>query len=542
MAAYMDLTSVGTVRGVAAALLGLMLATYATTTVRFHLSRRDKSGKVAVAPYWIPGARHLFSFIWDVSGFPLYLANRYGWEKPIKFKLGNVGFTVLSNPDLIQALFKNHRHLTARSTTATVASNLLYASPSVVDLYAADDSGINTQPRPGSNVAHENRILYHQVRTHQKFLSSPHLEPWNQRYIERLRRGIERLNIGDEWVGHADLYKFLQLLITRANIESDQGEKLLEFNPDFIEEFWQAKSYGYQYFFGWPRWTMPSAYAVRDRVINTIKKWHAYGLENGDCTSTGPNDPEWEPILGSKNTKARLHYLVGMKAMDAHSRAAEDWGSVFGTNGNTVPSMFWYMYEVLKDPQLLSRLTQEAAPFVSEEGAINFVDLAEQPLLQSVFAEVLRMRTSGLTNRMAEYGDVKYNEYTVPQNEFILIHSDALHYNKEIWERAGRTITTPMTQFQADRFLVPSPAGPVYSIDGLSGIWVPFGGGDRMCPGRHLLKYQMLSTFAYIFTNFDIEMDSRQAQKVKCNRKFSPFGALPPDRPLGFKIRRKMKA
>jgi hypothetical protein len=170
--------------------------------------------------------------------------------------------------------------------------------------------------------------------------------------MEKLRRSVEALNIGDEWMEHADLYKFLQHIITKANIESDQGEKLLELNPNFIEEFWQAKSNAYLYFFGWPRWLIPSAFAVRDRVIDAIKKWHAYGLDHGDYTSTGHNDPEWEPILGSKNTKARLQYLLRMKSMDAHSRAAEDWGMVFG----------YVCFYILSHPLLISAAVLMATP------------------------------------------------------------------------------------------------------------------------------------------------------------------------------------
>jgi cytochrome P450 len=117
--------------------------------------------------------------------------------------------------------------------------------------------------------------------------------------------------------------------------------------------------------------------------------------------------------------------------------------------------------------------------------------------------------------------------------------TDAVHFNEEAWTQAGRPPKIPLKQFDATRFLVPTENGPAFDQDGLNGVWIPFGGGDRMCPGRHLVKLEMLFSFAYIFANYDVELMPMDAEGVQCNMRYAAFGTLPPNVPVPFRIRKK---
>lgn len=76
-------------------------------------------------------------------------------------------------------------------------------------------------------------------------------------------------------------------------------------------------------------------------------------------------------------------------------------------------------------------------------------------------------------------------------------------------------------------------------MEGLAGLWIPFGGGDRMCPGRHLAKLEMLYTFAYLCSNYEFDVSSKDIAKVSTDKGFAPFSVLPPDNTVKFKIRRR---
>lgn len=256
--------------------------------------------------------------------------NRYGWERPIKFKAGGSSFTVIANPSHVVAIYKSSRFLSAKSITERSARYLLDIPSNVIKFYQADDSGMAAEPRKGSQVTHENRILYHQTHTAQKFLASPSLDTMAQRYLRTLHHSIEALHIGTDWVEYPDLYKFCQMTVSRANIEAMTGSKILKLNPNLVADFWDAKQFAPDYFRGWPRWLVPKAFSARDRVIEAIRKWHDYAFANGDYTNTGSQDPDWDPVWGSKYAKVRQQYMLNMKPLTSRVRAAEDWGLMFG--------------------------------------------------------------------------------------------------------------------------------------------------------------------------------------------------------------------
>ena len=67
--------------------------------------------------------------------------------------------------------------------------------------------------------------------------SGQHLDCLNERFLETLGRDLDAMNIGDDWVEYPDLYRFLQLTVTRSSIETVFGSRLLELNPSFVEDF-----------------------------------------------------------------------------------------------------------------------------------------------------------------------------------------------------------------------------------------------------------------------------------------------------------------
>lgn len=74
-----------------------------------------------------------------------------------------------------------------------------------------------------------------------------------------------------------------------------------------------------------------------------------------------------------------------------------------------------------------------------------------------------------------------------------------------------------------------------YSIEGTSGFWLPYGGGDRMCPGRHVAKGFIIGAFAILF---DVELVG-DSFNVRPYLSFYPTGGLYPLGKVPFRIRRK---
>lgn len=222
-------------------------------------------------------------------------------------------------------------------------------------------------------------------------------------------------------------------------------------------------------------------------------------------------------------------------------------------NANVLPCIFWYVVEAIRRPELLTRLLADVTTATSDEtGKIDIQKLGNQALTQSMHAEILRLYIAIFTLRHGEVGPVSFGGYKLKPEDLAVIYSRTGALDDKAWARSGRAPKTPLEQFDAERFLVDHDNLLVenscesankdleFSMSGLSGIWLPFGGGDRMCPGRHYAKTEMMITLALLFNKFDVELMMADTSKVQPNMGFAPFGSLPPTCALPFRIRRKV--
>lgn len=82
---------------------------------------------------------------------------------------------------------------------------------------------------------------------------------------------------------------------------------------------------------------------------------------------------------------------------------------------------------------------------------------------------------------------------------------------------------------------------PIYSVDGLTGAWIPYGGGQTLCPGRHYAKQEMLMTFAILATAFNVEIMHKKDVQTGANMSYCGLSVLQPTGKTPFRIRRRRK-
>ncbi|KAI0594165.1 cytochrome P450 [Biscogniauxia sp. FL1348] len=553
--------------GSALGLLLLICFTYISSTIRFRKALHDGNNKeIPLVPYWLPGIFHAFA-LWDPADFAFRLNKRFGSEKPLQVKAGWLRFFLLSHPEHVKALFRKSRQTTNIVTVAFTLRNLVDLPQETVTLYLSDKSGAGLKPRKDSNVPPERRITFLVSHNLHTFLSSCYLDGISGRYSTMLRQRVDSIDIQREWVSWPNLFDFLQRTTLIPEIEALFGLKLLELNPSFIDDLLVFTRHVPDFLRLRPWWLNPQAHRARNRLIQYVKRWHEYAQKHVDFTEISDQDLDWEPFWGSKLMRVRQQYEHKTAAMNSEARACEDVGLIWASTTNVQNTVFWLFYEVLRDPDLKAHLVKE----VLECRIPNAVDgittfdikkLTAQPLLQSTYAEVLRLYVGVAISRTTGYEDIKIDNYTIPQNSLVMTYSRAMALDTDAWIRAGRTLRKPLEEFDAERFLVDTDwARPGvssmtdttntrgngkrrFSTDGLLGLWVPYGGGDHICPGRHLAKQQMLVTFALLLLEFEMELSSDPAvvAKVKPDMRFAPFGSLPPENKVGFRIRRRQRA
>ncbi|KAK8017346.1 hypothetical protein PG993_013672 [Apiospora rasikravindrae] len=542
----------------------LMIFTHISSTIKFRKALLSvNSSEVPVVPYSVPGLFHALA-LWDPAAFAFKLSQKFGSHKPLQVKAGWFRFFLLSDPEQVKDLFRKSRFTTNTATVAFTLRNLVNLPRETMSLYLADTSGAGLKPRKDSNIPPERRITFLVTHNLHKFLSSSHLNGISGRYAAMLSRRVDTIDVPNEWTSLPDLFSFLQRTTLAPEIEALFGLTLLERNPGFIDDLLIFARHVPEFLRLRPRWLNLQAHRARDRLTQNVMEWHEYAQTQVGFDNVPNDDPDWEPIWGSKLMRVRQQYERKTGAMDAVARACEDVGLIWASTTNVQNTVFWFFFEVLQDPDLKARLLSEVLDCriintVDDTAIFDMEKLTSKPLLQSTYAEVLRLYVGVAISRIAGYEDMRIGNYRIPRDSFVMTYSRTMALDADAWMRAGRQLKRPLTEFDAERFLVgpgwtrPGVASvvdqvgtqteekPRFSTDGLLGLWVPYGGGDHMCPGRHLAKQQMLVTFALLLSEFDMELstDAAARAKVQPDMKFAPFGSLPPTDKVGFYIRKR---
>ena len=199
----------------------------------------------------------------------------------------------------------------------------------------------------------------------------------------------------------------------------------------------------------------------------------------------------------------------------------------------------------MRDSQLLTRVRLIIAKhqIESPRGNLDFhwASLCSEPLLQSVYAETLRLHVAIFVLRSSDRNDVDIGGWRIPRNAAILVSGYNAQMATDGWITKDDPRAKPVSEFWAERFLQDStPKGdPTFSLKDRASAWLPYGGGQRTCPGRHFAKLEMISSLAIMLTLFDIEIFDGTSRIPANDMKGFGFGTLWPKGKMPVRIRRR---
>lgn len=224
-------------------------------------------------------------------------------------------------------------------------------------------------------------------------------------------------------------------------------------------------------------------------------------------------------------------------------------------------------------PDLLTRIrdiAQSAHDTKTDES--ESIKLGSNPLLQSIFAEVTRLRVVGIMPRVVTGEDLQLGEWSVPEGSIVGLPSRSGAMNKGVWNVGTEDNPHPIEAFWEERFLIypDDPRSgplrrseelsasidqnskahsstleklsnePVFSLKGLKSVYTPFGNGPGMCPGRHFAKQKVICSLAVLALHYEIEIQAPEGWEPRMDTSFFLTGTLPPKDKVPFRIRRRV--
>ncbi|KAG4438382.1 hypothetical protein IFR05_006144 [Cadophora sp. M221] len=558
---------------VAVGLLSILVLTRVITSIRSNVALRSSGDDKPppIMPYALPGIGNMLAFAFDTKSLLSTIIHQFGPNIPVQIRVLNIKLHFISGSESVLAIFRGSRDLTTAPASTLVLENAFGCPKSVRHVFERDNTGILAQPLEGTNpLEPHNRFFSLSHRTFHKHLSGTGLNELASRFMCCLETELTALDIGtEEWTTIPDFYNLIKQTVFKASTTAMCGPTLFALNPDFAGDFWEFDTHITKLFKNLPRWMIPKSFQVRDKLKASVMKWHSYAEEKFYRNDEALQNQEWEELYGAKLMRARYEDLMGIDGFNEDAYAAADLGMIWGANANIVPIIGWSMIDTLVRPTLLSQVREEISNLTdpSTKG-LNMPKLLASPLLQSIYSEELRLRNGVIIQRVPVIDNFKIGNWKFPKGDMIITSSWHEQRDRSVWnEGPVNGEVHSVEDFWAERFLVypndpnSGPAKPRrdtktkakpattdasindadnqprFNIDSVTGSYIPYGGGQKICPGRFYAKQEAIGAMAMFLTMFDIELE--RGDLPKPNMEYFPFGVVPPLGTFPAKMRRR---
>lgn len=222
------------------------------------------------------------------------------------------------------------------------------------------------------------------------------------------------------------------------------------------------------------------------------------------------------------------------------------------------------LYDKTLYPRVRASLQSARIDTPDKPLAFDMTKLTTDALLQSIFAEILRLRVAALVVREPTVSNFSLpGGWYIKPHETISMSTRTELMDPTVWNAGDAANPHPLDKFWAERFIVypdDPRSGPLkepkrrlkpapkdgknpnegqFSLDGTTWNWVPFGGGRQLCPGRHFAKREILLTSAIFLSTFEIELINDKLPEP--NKGIYGFGTMPPKGKVPCRIRRRLQ-
>ncbi|KAF1951449.1 cytochrome P450 [Byssothecium circinans] len=392
-----------------------------------------------------------------------------------------------------------------------------------------------------------------------KYLAASPLYSWSSSVIHRYLAGRSALQLSRRFEnnlrgrieahpalgvpGGVVLNNFLDFFsndVTAALLDSMCGKGLLERNPAFTRAFFTFCDNFPTFLKRTPQFLAPRAYSAREEVLAAVIDWQTWASENFDANTTPLDEDGDDPLWGTAFFRERFSTFVHEMGFDARDMASMELGFLVGASANVTLNTYWCAIDVFKDRALLNDIRKEVeACKIGDKGDLRFDlgKLIQQPLLQAVFAESLRLRSHLMFIRKTTEA-INILDWIIPKDRIVIAWSTPGHMDSKVW--SDPSDLHPVDTFWPGRFLkfTDQSESAQFSLPETEGSWLPFGNGAVICPGRHFAKLHCIVTLAMMVESFDCDILA-EPKSLKVDQSKFGMGVLGPSGKVPARLRQR---
>ncbi|KAH7198438.1 cytochrome P450 [Fusarium flagelliforme] len=476
-----------------AAVLVLLFSTYCITTIRYSLQRfsdrRYQGKEPSTLPYGIPGLGSALGLIQNPHGFFKSIVKRVDSGEPLRMRLGLDHAYLIHGTRSVQQVFRCSKELTFEEFALRVAQKVKRLPQKDVALVAKDVSGSARIPLIPSR--DEDRIWrkFHELYEHH-LIGSTAVTGLTELFVGLMVNELETVQ-GPIEIG---IDEFMRKHMFRASTIALAGQGVFDVDPNFADVFWEYDNDFMPLLYGLPKFLCRKGWNARDKCLETVKQYLKNGWQNLNWQASNETNPDWEPHFGSRLVRER-EVAMEKYGIGLDGRASFQMGLIWSINSNAIPMTSWVIIEILRRPETFKRIKEEVATVYNKETKqLDIAEMRKLPLLNSVYLECMRLRSSVFVVRKLRES-IELDGYTLKQGNLILAPSYLAHNAPEVWS----TASYPPEEFWPERFIKKGSSGIA------SGNYFPYGGGVAMCPGRNYAKQEILSAVVLFFAHFNVE-------------------------------------
>ncbi|KAG5238521.1 hypothetical protein OIU76_014996 [Salix suchowensis] len=145
-----------------------------------------------------------------------------------------------------------------------------------------------------------------------------------------------------------------------------------------------------------------------------------------------------------------------------------------GGTSTTADAILWILAELVNNPAAYKKLREEIDSVVGTERLVDEADIPNLPYFQACVKEAMRLNPPApLFDRKCRE-NCKLAGYDIPKGTTMIMNTYAIMRDPEIWDSPN--------DFIPERFLTEQDSAKEQNLQ----VYVPFGGGRRMCPGINM--------------------------------------------------------